>query len=163
MSHDSADRLKVRFARTGPVTVPPPAYQTSGAAGMDVCAALTEPVTLQPGERRLIPTGLRLEIPPGFEAQVRPRSGLALRHGLTVVNSPGTIDADFRGEVGIVLINHGVEPVALEPLMRIAQLVFARVEQAELIEADQLLESQRGARGYGSTGVTLDAARRSAE
>lgn len=162
MSDEIADRLRVRVARTGSVAVPLPAYQTSGAAGMDVCAALTERVELLPGQRRLVPTGLRLELPPGFEAQVRPRSGLALRHGLTVVNSPGTIDSDFRGEVGIVLINHGAEPVVLEPLMRIAQLVFARVEQALLIETDQLVESDRGAGGYGSTGVTGDAARRSA-
>ncbi len=130
---------------------------------MDVCAALTERVELLPGQRQLIPTGLRFEVPPGFEAQVRPRSGLALRHGLTVVNSPGTIDSDFRGEVGIVLINHGLEPLVIEPLMRIAQLVFARVEQVLLVESDQLVESARGSGGYGSTGVTVGTPQRSAE
>jgi dUTP pyrophosphatase len=113
---------------------------------------LLEAVRLGPGERRLIPTGLVFEIPEGHEGQVRPRSGLALKHGISVVNSPGTIDSDFRGEVGIVLINHGAEPYVIEPLSRIAQIVITRVEQVEIEEAESLTETSRGAGGYGSTG-----------
>jgi dUTP pyrophosphatase len=143
---------KLRLRRVGAVTVPLPSYQTPGSAGLDLCAALPEPVQLAPGERRLIPTGLIFEIPEGHEGQVRPRSGLALKHGISVVNSPGTIDADFRGEVGIVLINHGAEPFVIEPLSRIAQMVIARVEQVEIEEVDSLSETARGAGGYGSTG-----------
>lgn len=144
---------KLKLRRTGPIEVPLPAYQTPGSAGLDLCAALPEPVQLAPGERRLIPTGLIFEIPSGYEGQVRPRSGLALKHGITVVNSPGTIDADFRGEVGIVLINHGSTPFVIEPLSRIAQLVFAKVEQFELSLSDSLSETTRGSGGYGSTGA----------
>jgi dUTP pyrophosphatase len=143
---------KLKLRRTGSVEVPLPAYQTPGSAGLDLCAALSEPLRLAPGERRLIPTGLILELPPGYEGQVRPRSGLALKHGVTVVNSPGTIDADFRGEVGIVLINHGREPYVVEPLSRIAQLVVAKVEQVEIELVGALTETSRGAGGYGSTG-----------
>jgi dUTP pyrophosphatase len=143
---------KLKLRRTGPVPVPLPAYQTPGSAGLDLCAALLEVVRLAPGERRLIPTGLIFEIPEGHEGQIRPRSGLALKHGISIVNSPGTIDCDFRGEVGIVLINHGADPFAVEPLSRIAQIVIARVEQVEIEEADSLTETSRGAGGYGSTG-----------
>jgi dUTP pyrophosphatase len=143
---------KLRLRRTGPVSVPLPSYQTPGSAGLDLCAALTETVQLEPGDRRLIPTGLIFEIPEGHEGQVRPRSGLALKHGISIVNSPGTIDSDFRGEVGIVLINHGREPYLVEPLARIAQIVIARVEQVAIEEADALTETSRGAGGYGSTG-----------
>jgi dUTP pyrophosphatase len=143
---------KLRLRRTGPVKVPLPAYQTPGAAGLDLCAALPEAVRLEAGERRLIPTGLVFEIPEGHEGQVRPRSGLALKHGISIVNSPGTIDSDFRGEVGIVLINHGHEPYVVEPLSRIAQIVITRVEQVQIEEADSLTETTRGAGGYGSTG-----------
>jgi dUTP pyrophosphatase len=130
-----------------------PSYATAGAAGLDLQAALTETLTIEPGQRRLIPTGLKLALPPGYEGQVRPRSGLALRHGITVVNSPGTIDADFRGEVGIVLINHGQERVEITPGMRIAQLVVARVEQVALRWVEALPSTERGEGGYGSTGV----------
>jgi dUTP pyrophosphatase len=143
---------KLRLRRTGAVQVPLPAYQTPGSAGLDLCAALLEAAWLEPGERRLIPTGLIFEIPEGHEGQVRPRSGLALKHGISIVNSPGTIDADFRGEVGIVLINHGKEPYVVEPLSRIAQIVIARVEQVAIEEAETLTETSRGAGGYGSTG-----------
>jgi dUTP pyrophosphatase len=143
---------KLKLRRTGTVEVPLPAYQTPGSAGLDLCAALPEPVRIAPGERRLIPTGLIFEIPQGFEGQVRPRSGLALKHGITVVNSPGTVDADFRGEVGIVLINHGSEPYVVEPLSRIAQIVLARAEQVEIELSDSLSETSRGSGGYGSTG-----------
>lgn len=142
--------LKLR--RTGPIEVPLPAYQTPGSAGLDLCAALTEPLRLGPGERRLVPTGLSLELPEGHEAQVRPRSGLALKHGIGIVNSPGTIDADFRGEVGVLLINHGQEPFVVEPLSRIAQLVIAPVVQVAIELTDSLTETTRGAGGYGSTG-----------
>jgi dUTP pyrophosphatase len=143
---------KLKLRRTGAVQVPLPAYQTPGSAGLDLCAALPEAVQIAPGERRLIPTGLIFEIPEGHEGQVRPRSGLALKHGISIVNSPGTIDSDFRGEVGIVLINHGSAPYVVEPLSRIAQIVIARVEQVEIVEADALTETSRGAGGYGSTG-----------
>ncbi len=145
--------MKVRVKRVGDVEVPLPAYQTAHAAGLDLCAAVSDAITLAPGARRLIPTGLALAIPPGFEGQVRPRSGLALRAGISIVNAPGTIDADFRGELGIVLINHGAEPFVVEPLARIAQLVIAPVVRAELELVDNLDETARGSGGYGSTGL----------
>jgi dUTP pyrophosphatase len=142
----------LRLRRVGAVQVPLPAYQTPGSAGLDLCAALLQAVRLEPGQRRLIPTGLILEIPPGYEGQVRPRSGLALKHGLGIVNSPGTIDCDFRGEVGIVLINHGQETYVVEPLSRIAQLVIAPVVQVAIEEVHELSDTSRGTGGYGSTG-----------
>lgn len=145
-------RTPLLVTRVGAVEVPIPRYQTPGSAGLDLCAALSEPVMVNPGDRTLIPTGLRLEIAPGFEAQVRPRSGLALRHGLTVLNSPGTIDSDYRGEVAVILINHGRESVELRPLQRIAQLVLAKVWQAEIQLVGELSETERGPGGYGSTG-----------
>ena len=119
---------------------------------MDLRAHLNEPLTLVPGDRALVPTGLRLEIPPGYEGQVRPRSGLALKLGLTVLNAPGTVDADYRGDVGVILINHSGEEQVIESGDRIAQIVFAPVARAELIEADRLSESNRSAGGFGSTG-----------
>jgi dUTP pyrophosphatase len=145
--------VRVRATRVGPVEVPLPAYQTAGSAGMDLAAAVEAPITLAPGERRLIPTGLALEIPPGYEGQVRPRSGLALRHGVGMVNTPGTIDSDYRGPVGVLLVNHGQEPFVIEPLARIGQLVIARVERAEIELADSLDGTSRGAGGFGSTGT----------
>jgi dUTP pyrophosphatase len=120
---------------------------------MDLRAALAETVTIAPGERRFVKTGLAVEIPAGFEGQVRPRSGLALRHGIGIVNSPGTIDSDYRGEIGIVLVNHGSEPFVVEPLARIAQLVIAPFARAELAVVETLEATERGAGGYGSTGV----------
>jgi len=144
--------ISLRVRRVGSVQVPLPAYQTEGAAGMDLCAALEAPVTLAPGERRLIPTGLLLEIPPGHEGQVRPRSGLALRHGIGMVNAPGTIDSDYRGPIGVLLVNLGAEPFVVEPLSRVAQLVIARVERAELELASDLTATERGGGGFGSTG-----------
>jgi dUTP pyrophosphatase len=144
--------LKVAIARSGPVEVPLPNYQTPGSAGLDLHAALTEPVQLAPGMRQLIPTGLCIALPPGYEGQVRPRSGLALKHGITIVNSPGTVDSDFRGEIGIVLINLGQEPVSIRPLERIAQLVVAPVIQVALELATELPPTSRGTGGYGSTG-----------
>jgi dUTP pyrophosphatase len=145
--------LSIRFKRVSAIDVPLPSYQTPGAAGFDLCAAISESVTIAPGTRRLIPTGFAIAIPKGYEGQVRPRSGLALKHGLSIVNSPGTIDSDYRGEVAIVLINHGNEAVEVKPLSRIAQMVIARVEQPNLELVDELDETTRGAGGYGSTGV----------
>lgn len=127
-----------------------PRYETPGAAGLDLRA--DEAVTLAPGERRLVPTGLAVEIPPGYEGQVRPRSGLALRHGIGMVNAPGTIDSDYRGEVGVLLVNHGQAPVAFSRGDRIAQLVVAPVVRVELVVADALSDSGRGGGGFGSTG-----------
>lgn len=136
--------------------LPLPAYQSAGAAGMDLVAAVDEasPMVLQPGKRALIPTGLILELPPGSEGQVRPRSGLALRHGITVLNTPGTIDSDYRGEVKVLLINLGDQPWEIQRGERIAQLVIQRVEQAKLVEVDALNSTKRGAGGFGSTGTT---------
>ena len=146
-----APELKLR--RTGPVRVPLPEYATAGAAGLDLRAALERAVTIAPGARVLIATGLCAAIEAGYEGQVRPRSGLALRHGIGIVNSPGTIDSDYRGEIGAVLVNHGSEPFVVEPLARIAQLVIAPVAQARVVEVDELDDTERGAGGYGSTGV----------
>jgi dUTP pyrophosphatase len=131
-----------------------PAYQTEHAAGLDLVAAVAEqtPLTLAPGQRVLVPTGLAIALPVGFEGQVRPRSGLALKHGITVLNSPGTVDADYRGEVSVVLINHGAEPFVIHRGDRIAQLVIAPVQQVQLSVAAVLSETSRSAGGYGSTG-----------
>jgi dUTP pyrophosphatase len=137
--------------------LPLPAYQSPGAAGMDLLAALDKPLTLKPRARALVPTGLVLELPAGMEAQVRPRSGLALRFGLAVLNSPGTIDSDYRGEVQVLLINLGDKPFAIARGERIAQLVVARVEQVELVEAAQTSATRRGAGGFGSTGTAARA------
>jgi len=131
-----------------------PAYQTSQSAGLDLRANLNEAITLNPGERQLIPTGLFIELQAGFEAQIRPRSGLAFKHGVTVLNSPGTIDADYRGEIGVLLINHGQEPFAIENGERIAQMVVAPHEQINWEESNELENSERNAGGFGSTGKT---------
>lgn len=130
-----------------------PKYETTASAGMDLRANLTESIVLKPFERVLVKTGLFIELPVGYEAQVRPRSGLALKKGITVLNTPGTIDADYRGEIGVILINLSNEDFVIENGERIAQLVIAKYEQAELIEVNVLSETQRGAGGFGSTGV----------
>lgn len=130
-----------------------PRYMTDHAAGLDLFAALDAPVVLAPGERTLVPTGIALAIPEGFEGQVRPRSGLALRQGIGMVNAPGTIDADYRGEVGVVLINHGREKVTLADGDRIAQLVIAPVIRANLVELEELPDTERGSGGFGHTGL----------
>lgn len=129
-----------------------PAYETIASAGLDIRAFIEEPIILKPFERKLVKTGLFLEIPVGFEAQVRPRSGLALKNGITVLNSPGTIDADYRGEVGVILINLSQENFEIQSGDRIAQLVFAKVEQASWVKVDTLSETERGEGGFGSTG-----------
>jgi dUTP pyrophosphatase len=135
--------------------LPLPAYESAHAAGMDLRAAVPadEPLTLRPGDRHAVPTGLAMAIPPGFEGQVRPRSGLALRHGVTCLNSPGTFDADYRGEVKVILINHGPEPFTIRRGDRIAQLLISPVVQASWREAESLGETERGAGGFGSTGA----------
>lgn len=132
---------------------PLPTYATPQSAGMDLRANLDAPVTLRPMERRLIPTGLHIALPEGYEAQVRPRSGLALKKGITVLNAPGTVDADYRGEVGVLLINLSAEDFVVNDGERIAQMVIARHEQPELVEVEALDETERGAGGYGHTGV----------
>ncbi|PZN13543.1 MAG: dUTP diphosphatase [Proteobacteria bacterium] len=151
-----AENIQVRIMRLEHAKgLPLPEYQSEGAAGMDLLAGGDEGQAVGPaaGARALIPTGLVLELPPGMEAQVRPRSGLALRHGITVLNSPGTIDSDYRGEVKILLINLGESPWEIQRGERIAQLVFQRVERAELVEVAVVNQTQRGAGGFGSTGT----------
>jgi dUTP pyrophosphatase len=133
--------------------LPLPSYETAGAAGMDLRAAVPHDLTLAPGARLAVPTGLIMEIPQGFEGQVRPRSGLALKHGVTCLNAPGTIDCDYRGEVKVILANLGTEPFTVTRGMRIAQLVIAPVARAEIVEAGELTESARGEGGFGSTGT----------
>jgi len=130
-----------------------PAYATPQSAGMDLRANIEEPIVLHPMERRLIPTGLHIALPEGYEAQVRPRSGLALKHGLTVLNSPGTIDADYRGEVGVLLINLSQEDFVINDGERIAQMVIAKHEQADFVMVEELDQTERGEGGYGHTGV----------
>jgi dUTP diphosphatase len=132
---------------------PLPAYATTQSAGMDLRADIDSPITLKPMERRLIPTGLYIALPKGYEAQVRPRSGLALKHGITVLNTPGTVDADYRGELMVLLINFSAEDFIINAGERIAQMVIARHEQAEFVEVEVLDETERGAGGYGHTGV----------
>ena len=133
--------------------LPLPSYETSGSAGMDLPAAIEDTIVLESLERTAIPTGLQIAIPSGFEGQVRPRSGLAFRHGLTVTNAPGTIDSDYRGELKVLLVNLGTDPVTIERGMRIGQLVIAPVVQASVSEVATLDETERGAGGFGSTGV----------
>ncbi len=145
--------VKIPCVRTGAGDVPLPAYQTDGAVGMDLCAAVGAPITLAPGERALVGTGWAIAVPEGFEGQVRPRSGLALRHGVTVLNSPGTIDPDYRGELRVLLVNHGQEAFVVTRGDRIAQLVIAPIARAEMIVTTALPTTARGGGGYGSTGV----------
>jgi dUTP pyrophosphatase len=146
--------LRIQVARVGPVAVPLPRYQTEGAAGMDLHAALDAPLTIPPFGRTSVPTGLTFAIPRSFEGQVRPRSGLAARTGLTVLNTPGTIDSDYRGEVQVLLVNLSDAPATVAPLERIAQLVIAPVARAELVLVETLDATTRGTGGLGSTGST---------
>ncbi len=132
-----------------------PHYATAGAAGLDLLAAIEGEIELLPGQRAAIPCGIAIELPHGVEAQVRPRSGLALNHGITVLNAPGTIDSDYRGEIKAILINHGAAPFKITRGAKIAQMVIARHEQAEIVESENLSDSVRGAGGFGSTGMTV--------
>ena len=145
--------LRVPTLRVRATDVPLPAYRSAGAAGLDLCAAIPESIVIPRGARRLVPTGFAFAVPVGFEGQVRPRSGLALKHGVTVLNAPGTIDADYRGELPVVLVNHGEDDFVIEPGDRIAQLVVAAVAHVEIDVVDALDATERGAGGYGSTGV----------
>ena len=142
--------MKVQIVNRSPY--PCPSYATAQSAGMDLKANLKEPVVLQPLQRALVPTGLFIALPEGYEAQVRPRSGLAIKHGITVLNTPGTVDADYRGEVCVILVNLSQEPFEIVPGERIAQMVIARHEQVEWEEVEVLNETRRGAGGFGSTG-----------
>lgn len=142
-------QVKIRTAEGAKI----PEYQTEGAAGADVYSFLQEPVSLKPGETKLIPTGIFLEIPEGWEAQIRPRSGLALKNGITLMNAPGTIDCDYRGEVGVILTNLGKETFTVTSHMRIAQMVFARVYRGSFIPAENLAETERNDGGFGHSGV----------
>jgi dUTP pyrophosphatase len=146
--------MEVRLSvEPGAEDLPLPAYETEYAAGMDLRAAVAEALSLAPGQRALVPTGIRIALPPGTEAQVRPRSGLAIRHGISMVNSPGTIDADYRGEIRVIVINHGEETFTIQRGDRIAQLVVAPVLRAEWQVVDSLDDTTRGAGGFGHTGV----------
>jgi len=151
---DAADQLvTVAFKRLPHgEDLPTPAYETAEAAGMDIPAAVDEDITLAPGERRLVPSGFAIALPAGYEAQIRPRSGLALKHGISIVNAPGTIDADYRGEIGVILINLGDRPFAIGRGQRIAQLVVAPVTRAHMEAVEVLPETERGSGGFGSTG-----------
>ncbi|MRG96012.1 dUTP diphosphatase [Polyangium spumosum] len=144
--------MQVACVRVGGADVPLPAYQSAGAVGLDLCAAVTEEVTITPGARKLVPTGVRVAIPEGYEGQVRPRSGLALKFGITVLNAPGTIDPDYRGELMVLLVNHGEAPFVVRRGERIAQLVICPVARAELVVVESLDDTARGEGGYGSTG-----------
>jgi dUTP pyrophosphatase len=152
MAEGSGVRIKIKRLR-GNEDGPLPTYMTEHAAGLDIYAFLDEEVLIAPGQRRLIPTGLAVAIPEGFEVQVRPRSGLAVRDGVTLVNTPGTIDADYRGEIGILMINHGEKPISIKNGQRIAQLIVSRVYKATLEEVDELPASSRQGGGFGHTGL----------
>ena len=149
---ETEKKVKIYVQKTSEKTAFP-SYMTPGSSGLDLRASIEEPMTLEPFERKLISTGLKLAIPQGYEGQVRPRSGLALKHGITTLNSPGTIDSDYRGEVKVLLINLGSAPVVINSGDRIAQLVIAPVVQAELEEVDELDDTSRGEGGFGHTGV----------
>ena len=142
--------IKITLLKHGPKVLPN--YATQGSAGIDIEAAIIDPIEIIPGERILIPTGFKLEIPINYEIQIRPRSGLAIKHGITVLNSPGTIDSDYRGEVGVILINHSNKNFIIEPRSRIAQMVICSVAKSNLIQANILSDTKRGSGGFGSTG-----------
>ncbi|MBA3818071.1 MAG: dUTP diphosphatase [Deltaproteobacteria bacterium] len=142
-------RVQIKKLRADAIV---PRYMSEQAAGLDLCAAIDAPLTLAPGQRAAVDTGLAFALPPGFEGQLRPRSGLAREHGITLVNSPGTLDSDYRGALMVLVINHGSAPVTISPQQRIAQIVIAPVVQAELVEVSELAETARGAGGFGSTG-----------
>jgi len=147
------DKFILKIKRVSNAATPLPRYMTSNAAGMDLFASLDSDLTILSGERSLVPTGLALAIPEGYEAQVRPRSGLAIHHGISLVNSPGTIDSDYRGEICVIVINHGKEPFTIRNGDRIAQMVFARFARAVLQEVSELDETSRNSGGFGHTGI----------
>jgi len=148
------EKITVKVKRLNDINdIPIPVYESQGSSGMDIRAAVKEDVLLKPGDIKLIPTGLAVSVPPGYEAQIRPRSGLALHHGIGMVNSPGTIDSDYRGEIGIIMINWGTGPFVIKSGDRIAQMVFSRVYRADLVEVNDLDATARGYGGFGHTGV----------
>ena len=142
--------VKITLLKHGPKVLPE--YATKGSAGLDVMAAIHEPISIGPGERILVPSGFKLEIPVEYEVQIRPRSGLAIKHGITVLNSPGTIDSDYRGEIGIILINHSKNKFIVNPKDRIAQMVICKVTKMNLVKVSLLNNTERGSGGFGSTG-----------
>lgn len=146
--------IKITILKHGPEDIPK--YATQGSAGMDIQAAIDKPIIVKPGKRILIPTGFKVEIPENFEIQVRPRSGLAIKHGISVLNSPGTIDSDYRGEIGVILINHGDTDFKINPFDRIAQIVVTQIIKVNIIKNDDLSKTQRGSGGFGSTGENND-------
>ena len=146
--------IKITILKHGPENIPK--YATEGSAGMDIQAAIDKPIIVKPGERVLIPTGFKVEIPINYEIQVRPRSGLAIKHGISVLNSPGTIDSDYRGEIGVILINHGNKNYQINPFDRIAQIVVTQIIKVKIIKNNNLSYTQRGSGGFGSTGESND-------
>ena len=142
--------VKITLLEHGPKDMPD--YATKGAAGIDIEASINEPITIEPRERILIPSGFKIELPTNYEAQIRPRSGLAIKHGITVLNSPGTIDSDYRGEVGVILINHSDKTYVIEPRTRVAQMVICSLPKINLVKANILSNTERGSEGFGSTG-----------
>ncbi len=146
--------VQITRVRPGLEDIPLPSYATAGAAGMDIRAAIEGPLVLEPGQRTSVPTGIAIALPTGYECQVRPRSGLAMKHGISMVNNPGTVDEDYRGEIGVLLINHGTEPFTIQRGERIAQIVIAQYEKIAWKEVEALPESDRGSGGFGSTGST---------
>ena len=142
--------VKITLLKHGPKVLPE--YATKGSAGVDIVAAIQEPISIRPGERILVPSGFKLEIPVEYEVQIRPRSGLAIKHGITVLNSPGTIDSDYRGEIGIILINHSKNKFIVNPKDRIAQMVICKVTKMNLVKVSLLNNTERGSGGFGSTG-----------
>ena len=146
--------IKITILKHGPEDIPK--YATQGSAGMDIQAAIDKPIIVKPGKRILIPTGFKVEIPENFEIQVRPRSGLAIKHGISVLNSPGTIDSDYRGEIGVILINHGDTDFKINPFDRIAQIVVTQIIKVNIIKNDDLSKTQRGSGGFGPTGENND-------
>jgi len=142
--------VKITLLKHGPKVLPE--YATEGSAGVDIVAAIQEPISIGPGERILVPSGFKLQIPVEYEVQIRPRSGLAIKHGITVLNSPGTIDSDYRGEIGIILINHSKNKFIVNPKDRIAQMVICKVTKMNLVKVSLLNDTERGSGGFGSTG-----------
>ena len=143
-------KVKITLLKHGPKVLPE--YATEGSAGVDIVAAIQEPISIRPGERILVPSGFKLQIPVEYEVQIRPRSGLAIKHGITVLNSPGTIDSDYRGEIGIILINHSKNKFIVNPKDRIAQMVICKVTKMNLVKVSLLNNTERGSGGFGSTG-----------